>query len=371
MPFDERATQKASSKQPRLSGVSGTHRAVGSGGGEIAPLLDDHRASIFSLQPDNPLVHNVCGQLGTAPAQHEELTSENGERQIRALMAVRDRDVYVIESLHRDESLTVHDKLVRLLFFLGALRDAGAARITCVAPYLCYSTKHRRIAPQGPVATRYLARLFEAVQLDRLVTMDVHNPAAFENAFRIATEHLTAIPTFAEHFAPLIGRREAAVVAPDATSVERCEAFRTALEQRLNRPVAAAFIEKLRYDGTATGGNVVGNVHGRVVILVDDMICSGQTLARAAHACWAQGALEAHGAATHGSFTKETGRLLLHSGIATVAILDTIPSRSLDAELQKRLHILSCASVLASAIRRLHTGEATNDFAAWPLSHRC
>lgn len=371
MPFDERTTQKASSEQTRPSGVSGTHRAVGSRGREIAPLPSDHRATVFSLQTDSCFAQDVCDLLGTVPAQYEELTSENGERQVRALTAVRDRDVYVIESLHGDECLTVHDRLVRLLFFLGALRDAGAIRITCVAPYLCYSTKDRRIAPQGPVATRYLARLFEAAQLDRLVAMDVHNPVAFENAFRITTEHLTAIPTFADHFAPLIGRREAAVVAPEATSVERCEAFRMILEQRLNRPVSTAFIEKIRYTGASAQGNVVGNVHGRVVILVDDLISSGQTLARAAQACWAQGALEAHGAATHGSFTQEVGRQLRDSGLASVAILDTIPTQNLDAELQQRLHILTCAPLLATAIRRLHTGESTSDCAAWPLSHRC
>ena len=108
-------------------------------------------------------------------------------------------DVYVVQSLHGGPSESANDKLCRLLFFIGALKDAGAARVTAVVPYLCYARKDRRTKPHDPVITRYVAGLFEAVGADRVVTLDVHNPVAFENAFRCRTITATAAPLFVDY----------------------------------------------------------------------------------------------------------------------------------------------------------------------------
>ena len=123
---------------------------------------------------------------------------ELGEHKSRSLETVRGRDVYVIHSLYGEPSQSVNDKLVRLLFFIGSLKDASAARVTAAIPYLCYARKDRRTKPRDPLALRYLASALEAVGTDHVVTIDVHNVAAYENAFRISTDHLEARKAFAD-----------------------------------------------------------------------------------------------------------------------------------------------------------------------------
>jgi ribose-phosphate pyrophosphokinase len=117
-------------------------------------------------------------------------------------------DVFVVQSLYGDSGQSVNDKLCRLLFFVGALHDAAAAHITAVVPYLCYARKDRKTKFRDPVTTRYVAALLEAVGVDRVVTLDVHNLAAYQNAFRCATEHLEARMLFVAYFAPLLRKEE-------------------------------------------------------------------------------------------------------------------------------------------------------------------
>lgn len=320
-------------------------------------LPTDHSLAVFSLVTGRPLVERICRLLGVEPGRHEERDFEDGEHKIRPLESVRGRDVYVVESLHGDRALSVNDKLVRLLVFLGTLRDAGAAHVTCIAPYLCYARKDLRTKPRDPVTTRYIASLFEAVGIDRFVTVDVHNPAAYQNAFRIPTEQLTAIPAFVGASASLLGSGPATVVSPDAGGVKRAERFRQALERRIQAPVGSAFVEKFRSEGVVRGGTVVGDVDGRAVILIDDLISSGTTLARAASACRARGARVAYAAATHGVFCADASRLLRDCDLERIVVFDTIPADRLDADvLQRRVQVLDCAPLLASAIYRLHTG---------------
>ncbi|HEX2679009.1 MAG TPA: ribose-phosphate pyrophosphokinase-like domain-containing protein, partial [Polyangiales bacterium] len=129
--------------------------------------------ALFSLQSGRPLLERICAELDVPPARLEERDFEDGEHKLRPLESVRGRDVYVVESLAADAARSVDDKLVRVLFLLGALRDAGARRVTVVAPYLCYARKDMRTKPRDPVTIRYLAQLFEAAGAQRIVTLDV------------------------------------------------------------------------------------------------------------------------------------------------------------------------------------------------------
>ncbi|QDG50537.1 ribose-phosphate pyrophosphokinase [Persicimonas caeni] len=315
--------------------------------------------AVFSLASGGPLVERICARLGVEPGRHEERDFEDGEHKIRPLESVRGRDVYVVESLFGDDALSVNDKLVRMLFFLAALRDAGARRLTAVAPYLCYSRKDMRTKPRDPVSSRYVASLFEAAAIDRMVTVDVHNPAAFQNAFRIPTEHLTAASAFVDTFASVLGERPAVVVSPDAGGVKRAERFRQALEKRLDATVGFAFLEKFRSEGVVRGGTVVGDTRDRVAIIIDDLISSGGTLARAAKSCREQGATAVYAAATHGVFSANASVVLSESALEKVVILDTIPPRRVDPELlEERIEVVDCAPLLADAIRRLHDDES-------------
>lgn len=315
--------------------------------------------ALFSLDRGHPLLERVAKLVGVTPSRHEEREFEDGEHKIRPLECVRGRDVYLIESLFGDLELSVNDKLARVLFFLGALRDAGAERITAVAPYLCYARKDRRTKPRDPVTTRYVAALFEALAVDRMVVVDVHNPAAYENAFRIPTVHLTAAPLLVEALASRIGDRDVVVVSPDAGGVKRADRFREVLERTLERPVGFAFLEKFRSEGVVRSGAVVGEVEGRAAIIVDDLVASGTTLVRAAAACRARGAAVTYAAVTHGVFSSAAERSLDSAALDRLVVTDTIPADRLDpAFMRRRVDVIDCAPLLAQAITRLHTDQS-------------
>lgn len=171
---------------------------------------------LFALEGSRMFGGRVAEHLGLSLTALEERVYEDRERKARPLVSVRGRDVYVIHSLYADDHQSGNDKLCNLLFFIGALKDASAARVTAVVPYLAYARKDRKSKPRDPVTTRYVAALFEAVGTDAVVTMDVHNLAAFQNAFRCPTENLEANPLFVEHFAALLNERAPVIVSPDA-----------------------------------------------------------------------------------------------------------------------------------------------------------
>lgn len=313
---------------------------------------------LFALSESSAFGDRVCETLGVPRASHEERSFEDGEHKIRPLENVRGRDVFVIQSLYDSPEGSVNDKLVRLLFFLGALRDASAARVTAVVPYLCYARKDRKTKTRDPVTTRYVAQMLEAVGTDRVVTMDVHNLAAYQNAFRCRSDHLEAKRLFAEHFAFLLGSDPAVVVSPDIGGVKRAEAFRIYLAEHLESDdITSAFMEKHRSAGVVSGEAVVGNVEGKAAIIIDDLISTGGTIARTAHACRQRGAGAVYAAATHGLFVGDAGKTLSEAPLEKLVITDTVPPFRIEGEFDPdRLTVLSAAPLFAEAIRRIHGG---------------
>ncbi|RPI59741.1 MAG: ribose-phosphate pyrophosphokinase, partial [Lysobacterales bacterium] len=204
-------------------------------------------ALLFALGSSRTLGERIAARLGQALAPHEEREFGGGEHKARPLEEVSGRDVYVLQSLHGEPGQSANDKPVRLLFFTGAHKDTGAPRATAIAPYLAYSRKDRRTKPRDPVATRYIAGLFESVATDRIVTLEVHNVSAFENAFRTCRpEHIPVAGLLADHFAAALSDGPVAVVAPDTGGAKRAELFRRVLEARLNRPIGKAIMDKHR-----------------------------------------------------------------------------------------------------------------------------
>jgi ribose-phosphate pyrophosphokinase len=322
----------------------------------MQPIVHDE-LMLFALDASRGFGEAVSRELGTTLAAHEEREFEDGEHKSRPLVNVRGRDVYVMQSLYGDAKQSVNDKLCRLLFFLGALRDASAARLTAVVPYLGYARKDRKSKARDPVTTRYVATLFEAVGTDCVVTLDVHNLAAYQNAFRCRTEHLEANPLFVEHLLPLLRDVDVVVVSPDAGGIKRADSFRQRLSAALKRPVAAAFAEKYRSSGVISGEALVGDVEGRVAVIVDDLISAGNTIARAAVACRRRGAIRALGVASHGVFAEAANTVLGECDLEIVVVTDTIPPlRVTDPRLKSRLRQVSVAPLFAEAIRRLHAG---------------
>jgi len=312
--------------------------------------------AVFAPQSGREFAERVCSHLGISLRPHEERAFEDGEHKTRPLESVRGKDVFVIQSLYGDAGQSVNDKLCQLLFFLGALRDASAKRITAVVPYLCYARKDRRSKSRDPITSRYVAEMFEAMRIDRLVTLDVHNLAAFQNAFRIPTDHLEAKTLFVKHFVPLIHDGEVAVVSPDIGGVKRAEAFREALSAALARPVTNAFVEKYRSAGVVRGEAVIGDVANKTAIIIDDLVSSGTTLARAAQACKARRARTVYAVATHGVFSTKASEVLAEAPLEKVVVTNTIPPFQLNPDVvRNKLVVLDTTPLIAEAIRRIHS----------------
>jgi ribose-phosphate pyrophosphokinase len=318
--------------------------------------LDDLR--LFALNATHALGVAVARELGVCLTPHEERDFDDGEHKTRPLDNVRDRDVFVVQSLHGDGSESASDKLCKLLFFLGCLKDAAASRVTAVIPYLAYARKDRKTQTRDPVTSRYVALLLEAVGADRVLALDVHNVAAFQNAFRCGTDHLEARPLFVRHFTPLLSGEEVAIVSPDTGGAKRAEALRTSLGRALGRPVTSAFVEKYRARGVVSGEMLVGDVAGRVALIVDDLIATGGTIVRAARACRAAGARAVHAAATHGLFVGQAPKILFGDPVLEqIVVTSSVPPFRLGRDrLPDQLVVLDVAPLFAEAIRRIHTG---------------
>jgi len=325
----------------------------------------DDELKLFVLNSSRAFGEQVAQRLDIAPAAHEEREFEDGEHKARPLTSVRGKDVFVIQSLYADRQQSGNDKLCRLLFFIGALKDAAAARVTAITPYLAYARKDRKTKPRDPVTTRYVAALFEAVGTDSIVTLDVHNLAAYQNAFRCGTEHLEANKLFVRYFVPLLKDGEAVVVvSPDAGGIKRADRFRQLLGDALGKPVGAAFAEKYRSGGVVSGDMLVGDVKGKIAIIIDDLISTGTTLARTARACRELGATSVFAAATHGLFMGDANVILAERALERIVITDTVAPFRLEASaVKEKVAVLSTAALVADAIDRLHTGGSLTELA--------
>jgi ribose-phosphate pyrophosphokinase len=324
--------------------------------------MHDSDLLLFALGASRDFGTAVAAHLGTPLAPHEEREFEDGEHKVRPLANVRGRDVFVVQSLYGDPRQSVNDKLCRLLFFVGALKDADAARVTAVVPYLAYARKDQKSKARDPVTTRYVAAMFEGVGTDRVLTLDVHNLAAFQNAFRCRTEHLQANGLFVAHFLPVVGDRPVVVVSPDAGGIKRAERFRLRLAAALGRPVAAAFAEKHRSEGVVSGELIVGDVAGRCAIIIDDLIGSGTTIARAVKACRSLDAAAVYAAASHGLFVGTADQALGDEALDALVVTDTVPPfRLATGKVRDKLAVLPASRLFAQAIRRLHTGDSIEE----------
>lgn len=310
---------------------------------------------LFGLGSSRSHAQAIATALGVAPAEHEEREFEDGEHKARPLVSVRGADVYVVHSLHAETGQSPNDKLCRLLFFLATVRDHGAARVTAVVPYLAYARKDRRTKPHDPVASRYLAQLLEACGTDRVLALDVHNPAAFENAFRCGAGNLEARPLFVDHIAPALRGHDVTVLSPDAGGVKRADALRQALSQALDAPVELGLMEKQRSAGIVSGDTLFAQVEGRSVVIVDDLIGTGTTLLRAARAARAAGARAVIAVASHGLFVGAAAEAMADRALDRIVVTDSVPPFRLHGSAAaQRIEVLACAPLFAEAIRRQH-----------------
>jgi ribose-phosphate pyrophosphokinase len=313
---------------------------------------------LFAPQHSAAFAQAVAEQLGTSLSPAEEREFDGGEHKMRPLVDVQGQSVCVVQSSFGEAGASANDKLCRLLFFIATLKDAGAREVIAAVPYLAYARKDRRTQPRDPVTTRYLAALFEAVGLDAILSLDVHNEAAFDNAFRCRSVRLEAAEIFAADLARTSKDRRLVVASPDIGGIKRAQRFAETLAKRLEREIAVAFVEKRREHGIVSGEMLVGTVEGSEVIFYDDMIVSGTTIARAARSARQAGATRIHVVATHAAFAPSALQLFQGNEIDSVLVSDSIPlSPEFATYTSKGLRICSVAPLFARTLREL-AGEA-------------
>lgn len=297
-------------------------------------------------------------------AEHEERAFEDGEHKIRVLESVRGRHVFLIHSLFGDEEQTVNDKICRLFFFIGALKDAAADKITVIIPYFAYARKDSKTKSRDPITMRYMAQLIESVGATQLVTMDIHNLAAFQNAFRIPTLHLSASVLFVPFIANLVKDEKIVIVSPDTGGLKRAELFREALSAYMQRDVSKAFLEKKRSGGQVTGGqDVIGDVKGSTTIIIDDMISTGKTISIAVDALHKQGAKKIWACVSHGLFVGKANKRLTNQHLDKIIISNSVTPFRLDKRLlENKVEIIDISRLFAEVIKRIAEGGAVVDW---------
>lgn len=329
-------------------------------------------AVFFALAETQGLADVVARHAALTVAALEDHRFEGGEFKLRPLQSVRGRTAFVLQSLVETGAAPLSQRLLRLLFLLNSLRDAGATRRIALVPYLAFARQERRTHPRDSVNTRYVAQLLEASGADQLISLDVHDPAALDNAFRIPVDHLTALPMMVDHFAARLTAAQVAVVSPDIGGIKRAQIFSELLQSRLARPVTFAFIEKRRSGDSAFTGRLVGDIPDREVILLDDLCATGGTLTRAAEVCHRAGVRGVHVAVTHMCLDAGLQALLKSGAITSILTTDSVgfsfdPPRNL--AVPDKLVTLSIAPLLGQAVRRMLAGKSVAPLLSrWPVA---
>jgi ribose-phosphate pyrophosphokinase len=321
------------------------HRTVGA----VKPAIDDHM-TVLAGPASGPLGAAICASLETVPAPYECRRFPDGETQIELNASVRGHDVYILQAT----GPPVEQHLVELLLLADACRRAGAARLTAVIPYFGYARQDRRIDRRS-LGARVAANLVGTAGLDRLMLIDAHTPT-IEGFFDVPLDHLTAVPLLARAAAGTVGAKSV-VVAPDLGAVKLARAY----ANQLHLPMA--FIHKTRLDGEAVEAHaVIGDVRGRLPLIVDDMLSTGATIEAAAGALRAAGAVEPVSVAvTHALMVGRAREILLQLPLGRLMVSDTV---TIAPTSMARLEITSVAPLVATAIRRNHQGESLADLRA-------
>jgi ribose-phosphate pyrophosphokinase len=296
---------------------------------------------LFSGRAFPELADEVAEHLGCQPSPVTLYDFANGETYCRFEESVRGCDAFVIQSHTRDINTWVMEQLI----MCDALKRASAKRITVVAPFYPYSRQDKKTLAREPISAKLMADLYRAAGANRIIAIDLHTPQ-IQGYLDAPLDHLTALPLLSDHIAARGDVDDVTIVSPDAGRVRVAEKY----TDRLGTPLA--IIHKRRDPRVANDAkvfNVVGQVEGRICVLVDDMIDTGGTIVKAADALFDQGAAEVLVAATHGIFSGPAVDRLKNSRISEVIVTNTLP---VTPEKQfDKLTVLSVAPMLANAIR--------------------
>ena len=303
---------------------------------------------IFAGSASRELGRATCGQIGVELAQSETHLFSEGNVFVRVLENVRGRDVYIIQGTE----FPVNDNFMELLFWIDAFKRASAMQVTAVIPFFSYAKGDKKDEPRVSIRARVCADAIEAAGADRVLTMDLHSPQ-IQGFFKIPVDHLYAMPILADYF-----RRKAipdlVVASPDVGFGK--QAYRFA--GLLRAPVVIGNKMRVDHNEQAEILDVIGDVKGKNVLLVDDFTISGGTLIEMAVACKERGAKDIYACVSHGVFSKGSAAKLARSPIKELVLTDTIGRRT--EALAPCCKVVSVAPLFARAILSIHRRESVS-----------
>jgi ribose-phosphate pyrophosphokinase len=320
----------------------------------------DKRLMIAAGRSSEDLGARIADRLGVGLTNPGLKTFSNGEIYCRFEESIRGADIFLVQSTAGNEraGLTANDALVELLIMIDAAVGASAHRVIAVTPWYGYSRQDKKSAPREPISARLVARMLETAGISRLLTMDLH-AGQLQGFFSAQTpvDHMTALPMLSQYVHDQMGDTgELVIVAPDAGRVK--------LTRNFARKVGApyALMEKERpAHGVAEIGRVIGDVKGKLAVIVDDMIDTGGTLAAAARTVMDEGAKEVYAVATHGVFSGNAFENLTNSPLSGIVVTDTIPIHDGAPEM---IRVISTADLLTESIRKIFTDDSVSEIFA-------
>jgi len=298
---------------------------------------------IFAGNSNRKLAEDIAKHVGIPMGNSDVSTFSDGEISVNIYETVRGADVFVIQST----CSPVNDNLMEMLIMIDAFKRASAGRITAVIPYYGYARQDRKAKARDPITAKLIADLITTAGADRVLTMDLH-AAQIQGFFSIPVDHLLGVPILAQHYLERgFEDEDVVIVSPDIGSVTRARN----IANRLNAPIAIVDKRRPRAN-VAEVMNIIGDVKGQKVLLVDDMIDTAGTLVQGAEALIKNGAKEVYACATHGVLSGPAIERIQNSPIKELVITDTIP---LPPEKQiDKIRVLSVAPIFAEAIDRIY-----------------
>mgnify|MGYP006296052063 CR=1 FL=1 len=294
---------------------------------------------LFTGNANRPLANDICDYLDLTLGEADVTTFKDGEIRVSISENVRGVDTFVVQP-----TAPPAENLFELLMMIDALRRASARRITAVIPYFGYARQDRKDRPRVPITAKLVANLVTVAGADRVLTMDLHAPQV-QGFFDIPLDHIYAAPVYLRYYEQR-DSQNLAVVAPDIGSIKMGRAFARRLGASLG------FVDKRRPRPDATRVmNVVGEVDGKDVIMMDDIISTGSSMIEAAEALLKLGARSVTAGATHAVFADDAIENLEASPIQEIVVTNTLHNEGLRSN---KIKILSVAELLGEAIDRIH-----------------
>lgn len=300
---------------------------------------------LFSGSAHPELSDQIAAYLGVEAGKIERRRFSDGEIWVKYQENIRGHDVFLLQPTHPPG-----DNLLELCIMIDAARRASAARITAVIPYLGYARQDRKDKPRVAITARLIANILQAATTDRILTMDLHT-AQLQGFFDIPVDHLFSSYVFVEHFLKIAGDG-LVVVSPDVGGIAMARSY----AQKLNAPLA--FIDKRRSQHNESEVmNVIGEVEGKRVLIIDDMVDTAGTLSKACQRLKELGCGPIHIACTHPILSGRSVEKLKKLELEEFIVSDTIPLQT-KARNSGIFTVLSTAKIFGEAIRRIHYGES-------------